>query len=171
MPLKCHFCCSETCAHTHPHTVFLKQRPALKSSTIFDIQRLWMSQRPQLLKLLTSERDGVVWQCYWWMLLLRVVFSPKCIGFACFFCCKRQIRKSEKQNQTFPPCPFSCHVLSGNSKQYWCRLVLVGKGSSIQKCWLLVLTSFSCRGWFQSTTLPVSSVVWAVELVIVGRDV
>lgn len=54
--------------------------------------------------------------------------SPECIGFACFFCCKRQIRKSEKQNQTFPPRPFSCQALSGNSGQYWCRPALVGKG-------------------------------------------
>lgn len=90
MPLKCHFCCFETCSHSHPHIVFLKQRPALKSSTIFDIRRLWMSQRPQLLKLLTSERDGVVWQRFWWMLLLHVItlytdMHTKCIGFAWFF--------------------------------------------------------------------------------------
>lgn len=171
MPLKCHFCCSETCALTHPHTVFLKQRPALKSSTIFDIPRLWMSQRPQLLKLLTSERDGVVWQRYWWMPLLCVVFSPSAWDLLVFFCCKRQIRKSEKQNQTFPLCPFSCHELSGNSEQYWCRLALVAKGSSTEKCWLLVLTSFSCRGWFHSAAVPVSSIVCTAELMIVGRGI
>lgn len=134
------------------------------------MQRLRMSQRPQLLKLLTSERDGVVWQCYRWMLLLRVVLPPECIGFACFFSCKWQMRKSEKQNQTFPRCPFSCHVLSGNNKQYWCCLETVGKGSSTSKCWLRVLTAFSCRGSFQSATLPVFGLVRVVELVTVGRE-
>lgn len=112
MPLKCHFCCTETCAPSHPHRVFLKQRPPLKSSTIFDIQRLRMSQRPQLLKLLTSERDGVLWQCYWWMLLLRVM-APSAsththiqymwVRLGCFsqYCKNAQERLRKR---TEPPC-------------------------------------------------------------------
>lgn len=111
------------------------------------------------------------WRCLTALLVDAIVacrFLPKCMGFACFFCCKRQIRKSEKQNQTFPLCPFSCHELSGNSEQYWCRLTLAGKGSSTEKCWLLVLTSFSCRGGFHRAAVPVSSIVCIAELMIVG---
>lgn len=98
-------------------------------------------------------------------------FPPEWIGFACFFfCCKQEIRKSEKQNQTFSPCPFSCHALSGINKQYWCRLAVAGKGSSTLKRWLLVLTSFSCQRLFHIAALPISSVVCVVELIIVDRD-
>lgn len=110
--------------------------------------------------------DSAIGGCY-----CCVSFSPRVRWIGCFFlfffaCGKRQIRKSKKQNQTFPVCPFCCHALSGNCKQYWCRLVLVRKRSSTQKCWLLVLTSFSCRGRFHSATSPVSSIVCVVELIV-----
>lgn len=145
--------CSQVFNHLwHPEAMDVTEASALKA---FNIRERWRCLTVLLVDAIAACRfpPQVHWICLF------------------FFCCKRQIRKSEKQNQTFHPCPFSCHTLSGNSKQYWCRLLVVGKGQVHRNVWLLVLTSFSCRGSFQSATLPVFSVICVVELVIVGREV
>lgn len=46
-----------------------------------------MSRRPQLLKLLTSERDALFDSAIRWMLLLRVVFPPSALDLLGFFVC------------------------------------------------------------------------------------
>lgn len=118
--------CSQVFNHLwHPEATDVTEASALKA---FNIRERW--------RCLTALLVDAIVACH--NPLHRHAHQVHWICLFFFFCLVRA-DKSVKKNQTFPLCPFSCHVTSDNSKQYWCQPILVRKGSSTSTVWFLHL--------------------------------